>query len=79
MCFFYKQTYIDVRSEMLVVADVVVLPPLPEILWLLPEFELAADPDDGVLEVTVAPLLLPPDAVACCPLTVDGPTPVINR
>lgn len=71
-------TYIDVLSDILAVADVTELLPLPDILWLLPEFELAAEPDDGV-DGTVAPVLLPPAPVACCPLTVDGPTPVINR
>lgn len=51
----------------------------------LPEFELAAEPPDDGVDGTLAPLLLlpappPPDApLACCPLTVDGPTPVINR
>lgn len=76
---------------MLAVPDVDVLPPLPDMLWLLPEFELAADPDDVVLDGTLVPVLLPapllvpapvplppPDALACPP-TVDGPTPVINR
>lgn len=78
-------TYIDVLSEILAVADVVVLLPLPDILWLLPEFELAAEPPDDGVDGTLAPPLLlpappPPDApLACCPLTVDGPTPVINR
>lgn len=68
-----RLTHIVVLSEMFVVADVVVLPPLLDILWLLPEFELAADPDEVVLDGTLLPVLLallpvpllPPDAAAC--------------